>query len=66
MLKHNQEIALMRRLVDEHDWHYDKSDDRRVYERGLQQRRQIEELASKHGNLRKIYEAKKRKVFKNV
>ena len=29
----NEKIAEIRRLLEAHDWHYDKSDDPRVYDR---------------------------------
>jgi hypothetical protein len=59
----NEKIAEMRKLLEEHDWHYDKSDDSRVYDRGLAERRKIEALAKTDGNLMKIYNAKKKKVY---
>lgn len=59
----NEKIAEMRKLLETHDWYYDKSDDRRVYERGHEERMKIEALAKTDGNLMKIYNAKKKKVY---
>jgi len=42
-----EELKLLERLLANHDWFYDWSDDMRVYERGRDQKREITALANK-------------------
>jgi hypothetical protein len=64
--KRNEGIAHFRSLLDKHHWQYAQSDVRRTYEAGLEEERIIKELAASNYTYNLMYQAKKKKVFKNV
>ena len=59
----NQNIAKMRELLKKHDWFHQMSDDRRAFERGEAERKEIEAMASSDGTLRRMYNSMKKKMF---
>lgn len=61
----NEQIAVYRKMLDEHDWYYYQSDDRRAYEKGLESEKKLKMMAKKHP-FSTMYESKKRKMIKNV
>ena len=59
-------IAHFRTLLDEQDWFYYQSGDRRVYELGLKGEKVIKELAAGNYIYRIMYEAQKKKIYGHV
>jgi hypothetical protein len=53
-------------LLEKHDWYYSSSDDRRSYERGLEEEEEILTRVVQNPKWLTLYIAKRKEVFKII